>query len=510
VAIAATPRQYQLGAFVSAQRRLVIGLSVLAVLLTIGFSQLIIRLEFLAVVPLIILLVLGAIFWQPKVGLYVSLGMTLLFEMVSPDPLMLPGRFFQYGLQATLGLNGVIVSPLEMLLLFSLLVWWLRGIVTRKLDYRAGALGWPVALFFLAILFGLVRGIVIGGGDAYIAFWEARSLVYFGVCYLLGANLVRTRGDLKGLLFVHLLAGGGFAILGAYRDLALVRTGLLGVPQEFVFSHEVVIFLSAVILQALIHRVVGAPIWVQLVAPLLGAVAFYTLLASQRRAGYIALFVGFALIALVWLFTNRKAVFLIVVPAALAIAVYLPVFWNASGLLGQPARAVRSISAPDERDASSNAYREMEKINVRETIRSDPFWGVGFGRPFTFYLPLPDLSFWPFWRYQPHHNVLWVWLKTGAVGFSFFWMMMMGGIALAAHRARRLTEPTQRAFALLALAILGVSLVYCYVDLGLTNNRVTMYLGTVLGVLSTVHLMRDDPERAGRRRPVSTGVRWNV
>lgn len=186
--------------FASANRRLLIWLTVATILVTIGFSQLVVKLEFLAIVPLACLLVLAAIFWRPKVGLYVSFGMSLMFEMASADPLMLPGRYFQYGLQSTLGISGLIISPLEMLLVFTLLVWWLRGVVLRRLDYRAGVLGWAVALFFLAILLGLVRGIAIGGGDSYVAFWEARSLGYFGICYVLGANLIRTRRDVAGLL----------------------------------------------------------------------------------------------------------------------------------------------------------------------------------------------------------------------------------------------------------------------------------------------------------------------
>ena len=295
-----------------------------------------------------------------------------------------------------------------------------------------------------------------------------------------------------------------------YRDVALIRPNVLLVAQEFAYSHEVVIFLAALILQVLIQRVLGAPLWVQLVGPVLASVAFYTLLATQRRAGYIALFVGFIAFALVWAVSHRKAFVFIVVPALVAVSIYLPLFWNNTGMLGQPARAVRSLSAPDDRDASSNAYREMEKVNVRETIMSDPILGVGFGRPFLFVIPLPDLSWWPFWHYQPHHNVLWVWLKTGAFGFTAFWMMMLGGIALAANRAKTLRDPTTRSFAFVAMAAITITLVFCYVDLGLTNNRVTMYLGTILGALSTLHLIKEDPPRPKRVRPGSSGVRWPV
>ena len=95
-----------------------------------------------------------------------------------------------------------------------------------------------------------------------------------------------------------------------------------------------------------------------------------------------------------------------------------------------------SITDPNPRDRASNDYREQEKINVRSTIQVNPLLGVGFGQEFLFVVPLPDISKWPFWRYEPHHNILWVWLKTGAFGFMLFWVWMGSAIARAAYFVR--------------------------------------------------------------------------
>jgi hypothetical protein len=63
----------------------------------------------------------------------------------------------------------------------------------------------------------------------------------------------------------------------------------------------------------------------------------------------------------------------------------------------------------------------------------------------------------------------------------------MGGmLALAARGARRLRRPETRGFAHLALAGVVISLVFCYVDLGLSNGRVTIFLGTIAGVLGVL------------------------
>ncbi|MGH2371401.1 MAG: O-antigen ligase family protein, partial [Chloroflexota bacterium] len=215
-------------------------------------------------------------------------------------------------------------------------------------------------------------------------------------------------------------------------------------------------------------------------------VGVFTLLATERRAGQIATMIAFLAFALVFLAVHRKAFFLIALPLLIGGAIYLPLFWNNTSMVGQPARAIRSLYQPDERDAASNLYRLLEKINVRATIKSDPLRGVGFGREFLFVVSLPDLSWWPFWHYMPHHNILWVWLKTGAFGFIIFWTLMGTAIAQAAYFARVLRQREARVFALLALAGIISSLVFCWVDLGLVMNRVTVFLGTILGTLAVL------------------------
>jgi len=167
-------------------------------------------------------------------------------------------------------------------------------------------------------------------------------------------------------------------------------------------------------------------------------------------------------------------------------SIYVPIFWNNNGLLGQPARAVKSLYQPDPRDANSNLYRDIEKFDIRETLRANPLFGVGFGQPFYMVIPLPDLSWWPFWHYETHHNILWIWLKTGTAGFILFWVMMASAIARSAHLARVLKDPTSRVMAVFALTGIIATLVFCYVDLGLVSGRVTVFLGTMMGVIGVL------------------------
>src|SRR6266498_357089 len=103
------------------------------------------------------------------------------------------------------------------------------------------------------------------------------------------------------LVMVFLVANGLYAFEGAIRYVFMIRTDMLGVAPEFNYSHEVVIFLAVVLLQALAQLVVGGPIWRRVFGMMVAPIALFTLLVTQRRAGSIALAVAFVLIALPWL-----------------------------------------------------------------------------------------------------------------------------------------------------------------------------------------------------------------
>jgi hypothetical protein len=473
------------------QRRrhfMLLGLSIGA---TAVFTVLVLMFHVVSTVALLTWIICAAIAWRPFVGLCVALLLTSLFEAGGADQLMLPGFYLNGGLGSTVGLNGAIASPLELLLILVFAVWLGQGLVRHNFDYRAGTLGRPMALFLGALVFGLLRGMSFGG-DFNIALWESRFLFYVVICYVVAANTVRTRRQLLTLVGIFMVTTLLFSIEGAYRRIELIDTGKLGVVPEFAYSHEDVIFLCSALLLVLAQWVFGAPAWQKFLGLfLLTPIAGFTLLATERRAGYIALMIGFVAFAVVFIMTSRKAVFFFVVPVLIASAVYLPIFWNNTSMLGQPARAIRSLSSPDPRDAGSNLYRDLELVDVRATIRSNGLLGVGFGQQFYFVVPLPDLSWWPFWHYEPHHNILWVWLKMGGIGFIIFFTLMGSGIARAAHAARTLRQPERRVFAMLALSAIVTTLVFCYVDLGLVSGRVTVFLGTMMGTLAVLNQITD-------------------
>jgi hypothetical protein len=477
--------------YAASERRRRWVLTGLAAVLTVVFTALVMVFHVVSAIVLVLWIVCAAIAWRPFVGLCVAFFLAALFEAGGADQLMLPGFYLNSGLGSTLGLPGAIASPLELLLLLVFFVWLGQGLARRTFDYRAGTLGRPMALFGAALVFGLLRGIG-SGGNINIALWESRFLFYMVICYVVAANTVRTRRQVQILITLAMVGTLLFSIEGAFRKIALIDTGQLGVIAEFAYSHEDVVFLGSGLLLVLAQWVFGAPAWHKFMGLfLLVPITGFTLLATERRAGYIALMIGFVAFALIFLITHRKAFYLFVVPVMIAGAIYLPVFWNNTSMLGQPARAVRSLSSPDPRDAGSNQYRDLELVNVRATIKANGLLGVGFGQPFYFIVNMPDLSWWPFWHYEPHHNILWVWLKMGAAGFIIFFTLMGSGLARAAHVVRTLRHPEQRVFAMLTISAIVTTLVFCYVDLGLVSGRVTVFLGTCLGTLAVLDQITD-------------------
>jgi hypothetical protein len=57
--------------------------------------------------------------------------------------------------------------------------------------------------------------------------------------------------------------------------------------------------------------------------------------------------------------------------------------------------------------------------------------------------------------------------------------------------AKTLTHPESKTFALLGLSAIVMSLVYCYVDLGLVESRIPVVLGMLLGTVGVLDRIRE-------------------
>lgn len=418
-----------------------------------------------------------------RLTLKMLLVAVIVFESLFADPLLEIGTYVHRGIETWSGLP-LPLSPLELLLLFGVAA----AVGTTKLGARSAksaTLGWPIFLFMATVVLGVVHGL-LANGDMYIGLWEVRYLLYIPACFVIARTSLRRPEHVWSLLYFGLVAATLFGVEAAYRKLALINTGLLGVNAERYFEHDDVIFLATFLifaLSAFVFRMSGR---VRMFGLLASPILFYALLATNRRAGVIVLFVGLLAVALMLFVVKRKAFFMTILPIIGATVLFLALTWNASGLAGQPARAIRSIYEPDSRDAASNIYRVIETFDISATIHESPYLGVGFGREFHMVIQLPDLSWWPFWRFETHNNVLWIWLKTGVVGYVAFWILMGSAISRAAFFTRQLTDHSLRVAALFGLVALVAVIVFGWVDLAFVSGRTTVFLGTILGMLSVL------------------------
>src|SRR3954469_109916 len=124
--------------YIGTYRRRVAVLTGLAIVLTFAFAALVLLYQIISAVAFFTWLLIGAIAWRPRVGLYVTWGLVLLFEAGGPDLMMLPGGCFHTNLSSTTGLPGLIASPLELLLLLTFGIWLMQGLVRHRFDFRPG------------------------------------------------------------------------------------------------------------------------------------------------------------------------------------------------------------------------------------------------------------------------------------------------------------------------------------------------------------------------------------
>jgi len=439
-----------------------------------------------------ILLVLGLIlvglctliFWRPVIGLYTGVLLNIAMDgQVPGDPISKYTAYFHENLN-TFAHAGVAFSPLELLFAVTTLAYLLRTASGMRL--QGGTLAKPVLVFGLFLAFGFVWG-YSHGGDCKIGLFEARGPFLLVMLYFLVTNLIRDERQLA-----HLLTAleTGLGILSAWTTFRLFvflhghsggADGALGV------NHEDAVFLGYYAVICLL-RMVSPGSRKRPFLLLMALLSVVLMLEMQRRAASVCLVMALVVLAIV-LFYRRRHLFLRLAPiAALLIVLYCGAFWNSNSTWAQPIRAIRTSSASSSvnaRDNSSDLYRVAEKANVRDTIKAGPLTGVGFGRKYLETHPVMHFADFQFQFYTPHAEVLWIWLKIGAVGFAAFWVLVCLALMRAGSLISRLGTAPLGFSCLVGILYVAMLLTFSYVDIGLANIRCEMMLGTALGIVGT-------------------------
>jgi O-Antigen ligase len=453
-----------------------------------------------AVIAALLWMPLPLLFWRlPATAVLVPAVLALVAEQFAngiADQLTERLQLFRT-LNTSVGLSGVVVSPAEIILGTAALTLLVRGMARRDIRLPRSALSRGLAALMLALLLAGLRG-KAAGGQFQIIVDEVRPFLYVGALYLMATQAITTRRQLWALLWVDILATGFKGLQGTYRY--IVMQGV-SPPPESLLAHDESVFFNLFILLTAALWLFGIRGRLRVVATALLPFVLTADLANQRRAAWVIFAVGIVLLLVSsWVAVpgRRRVVLAVAVSLTVGSAAYLPVFWNSSGTLAQPARALRSGFDPNLRDDSSDIYRLVERTDLGIDIRGSTPLGYGFGRPIPTPLPLPydATETDPLINYVPHNSILYIWLRSGVVGALAFWFVI--GTAIVA--ALRVTRSGDRCLSLIGAFALWTVAAYVlegWYDQGLSQYRAGVVVGCVLGCLEVARRL----QRAGTQAP---------
>jgi hypothetical protein len=407
---------------------------------------------------------------------------------VEQNPVGAPGgdltqqlRLFT-SLNTAVGLSNVYVNSFEILLGALAAVVLVRA-GERRAHWPGTALSSGLLVLLAFVLLGVGHGLV-AGGDARMAIWEIRPTLYLLLGYLFVVQLPAELSTLIALLWTFVLA----VALRALEGIWLVITVMLvhGQRPDSLLTHEdsLLFVLYVVLVAALwIFRQRGR---MRTLATAILPLVLVVALANNRRTAWLQLGVcGLLMLVLAWvrLPRLRRGLAAALVITAVASGLYLRLYWHQTGLLAEPASAVKSLFAPDPRDASSDLYRTIENADLEFNIRMSPLIGRGYGVPIDYRIPIVDLSrIDPFIHYIPHNDVLYVWMRLGIGGALAFWSVI-GLAVVAACRLLRAHDPRPALYGTVVVCALAAYLIQGALDLGFFWFRIAVLMGALLGGL---------------------------
>jgi hypothetical protein len=346
----------------------------------------------------------------------------------------------------------------------------------------ASPMKWALVVSFLAAI-GLVAYGLALGGDAKMSKIQLQVFIpLLLMAYLMGVSL-RGERDHKMLGTLVVAAACVKAAMAFWIRLTLpVVFGEGRGQMPYATTHgDSMLFVGAIaiLLAAFWERPIRRNArWLILLLPVLVA----ALIVNNRRLAWVQL----AASCLLMIAMNPRGRATRTLSRALIYALpflllYGAVGWRSSSRIFRPVQFVRSMT--DSEADRSTLYRDSENYNLIYTLRENPFFGTGFGRPFEYVEQLDDISTgFKEWRYLPHNAILGLWAFTGVIGFSGVWLALIVGQLLAARSYRYAQSPEGRAAASAAMAGIAVYAIHCWGDIGFTEPKSIFLVGAALAV----------------------------
>jgi hypothetical protein len=395
------------------------------------------------------------------------------------------------------GTGGLHISPADALIALMLGIYVARmGMGTvRPLPRTATAKA--MYCVFAVVVYGVVIG-KIHGGQLRFAMTEVRPYFYLVSTFLLASVLVTTRAAFRAALWAIVIAVAFKASQALFLFMSVRR---LAVRPDAVLGHEEALFFSLFFLLTLSLWLWDVPGTLRKTATWLIPVVLAGDLANTRRAAWLVLGVGLiTLLAVSYasLPARRRVAGRILITLLVVCSIYMPLYWNKSGGLAQPARAIHSAVQPNRRDQSSDLYRIQEDENIWFNIRQGKVIGRGFGVPINYALPIEDISdIDPLITYIPHNGVLYILMRMGILGAVAWWSLLGLSIVFAC----RLARAADREFAAIGGLTAAMLVAYAFeghTDQGFFFYRVAFVMGILLGLAEAARRMMPPAVRSVR------------
>jgi hypothetical protein len=500
--------------FIALSRRQNMWITIASVLLSLALGGLFVSMSLDSpLLPIILLLSIALpiiLFYYPRAMFWLMFGGVCLFELFPtghPDAITDRIPFF-WNVNTILEVYAHVnpklapISLMELLLLLTGIGALLRAVYFRQMTLRGGPLLVPMMIYIGFVTMGWINGMMTGG-DFKISLQEVRSQFYLFLAYLMSVNFVTEKKHARGLLWVAVLCIGLKGILYTYRR--YVTMAGMELPDQGVGSHEEAFLFSAFAMLLLTLSLSRALPKMRYVLWSLLPIVVLGNLACNRRAGTAAVIIALPIVfaaAYRCLPDRRKFIRIAAIVLGVCFSIYYPIFRNSDSGFALPARAIRSQFQPNERDASSNAYRDAENANLILTMRLSPIIGYGYGKKMLHTVPMADIAqIYEWWDILPHNQILWVWMRVGTLGFLAFWTMIAAILVRACLLLRddnveAPLDPESKGILLFVLSLIPLLILFGLLDLQLSNYRDMLFVGVFVGLLGSRLYPVPKPETA--------------
>jgi len=382
--------------------------------------------------------------------------------------------------------------------------WGAQRVAAKRDAFSWGPFGKAVALYGAVFVLGTAIGVARGGAWNWnVSVAEVRGPFQMCATYFLAVNLIQGRRQLAILMwvFVALVAVKALQAIWGYAEGQSLSYAL-----EAVTGHEDVVFFDLGLALLAIMLVLGLRTKLTFALLLLLPLIIGAELFTQRRVAFVALGAVLVVITLLALARDPRRGVLIATVGLLLTAAYVPLFWDESGLLALPIRALRAAVDPTSvsaRDLLSDHWRVVEIRNIEYSVSELPLTGVGVGQELLLREQPPTLLV-ADWRYITHEALLWLWLKAGVLGAFALWFLVARVAVWGSALWMRLRDPGLAWVAAMPVALVCIQVVFSSIDMGLTHSRTMIVLGTVLGAAAAV--LAKDLERHASSEPRATAT----